>query len=140
MKLEKPRVVLDTNIVVSAAISMDGNPAKIFELLLENKIVNYTTKEMLNEVEDVLGRPFFKKYADEKYRKFVVENLQKNSVITNPEFFEKIVEKDSKDDKFVNCALSANANVISGDKHLLELKSYKNIKILNAKEFLDNFG
>ena len=46
MKPEKPRVVLDTNIVVAAAISMDGNPAKIFELLLENKIVNY--RELLH--------------------------------------------------------------------------------------------
>ena len=139
MKPEKPKVVLDTNIIVSAAISADGNPAKIFELLLENKIVNYTTLEILNEVEDVLDRPFFKKHIDENYRKFMVKNLQKNSFIIDPKFFENAVEKDSKDDKFLNCALSANADVISGDKHLLELKSYKNVKILAAKEFLDKF-
>ena len=44
MKPEKVKVVIDTNIIASAAISADGNPAKVFELLLAGGIQNYTTK------------------------------------------------------------------------------------------------
>ena len=137
MEPEKIRVVLDTNIIASAAISADGNPAKVFGLLLAGGIQNYTTEEIITEIEDVMERNFFRMHIDEEFRKFILENYRKNSIIIEPKFSEKIVEKDIKDDKFVNCALSAKADIISGDRHLLELKSYKGIKILTAREFVE---
>ena len=136
---EKVKVVSDTNVVISAAISRDGTPAKIFELLLERKITNYATEEIIKEIEEVIARPALRECIDENYKKFILNHFEKNSVIIKPTFSEKVVLKDSKDDKFVNCALSVKSNIISGDKHLLELTSFKGIKILSAKEFLEIF-
>jgi len=129
-------VVLDTNIVVSAAISLDGTPAKIFELFLEKKIVNYTTEEI---IEEVINRPVFGEYIGGEYKKFILDNFKLLSVVVKPNFDEKAVPQDEADNKFINCALTAKANIVSGNKHLLNLDSYKGIKIYGAKEFLDKF-
>jgi predicted nucleic acid-binding protein len=43
MQGKPSKVVLDTNIVISAAISSEGNPAKIFEMLINGKIENFAT-------------------------------------------------------------------------------------------------
>ena len=139
MHSESIKVVLDTNIIISAAISTDGNPAKIFELLLEKKIINYTTKEIIEEIEEVIERPAFKDSINEDYKKFILDNFKSNSIIIKSKFDERAVLKDNKDDKFVNCALTVKAEIISGDKHLLDLKNYKGVNILNAKTFLERF-
>ena len=50
----------------------------------------------------------------------------------------QILEKDPRDDKFIRCALAANAiYIISGDQHLLTLKSYQKIKILSPADFIN---
>lgn len=141
MPIESINAVLDTNIIISAAISKDGNPARIFELFLEGKILNYTTEEIVKEIEEVMERPFFKEVIDEDYRKFILDNFKNLSVIIRPIFDEKAVLKDEKDNKFIDCALSAKVGIIvSGDNHLLELRNYKGIDVLNARLFLLRFG
>ncbi len=132
-------VIIDTNIVVSAAISLDGAPAKVFELFLEKKIINYTTEKILSEVREVMNRPYFKEHIDEEYRRFILDALRKHSVIVEPRFNEDAVPQDKADNEFVNCALTAKADIISGNKHLLELVEYKGVKILGAKAFLKSF-
>ena len=47
-KQDRPIVVLDTNIVVSALIASEGAPAKIFEKLILGEIENHTSKEIVN--------------------------------------------------------------------------------------------
>ena len=51
------RVVLDTNILVSALMSKHGNPAKILNMFLSGALVLIYCDEILNEYEDVLYRP-----------------------------------------------------------------------------------
>jgi predicted nucleic acid-binding protein len=47
---------------------------------------------------------------------------------------------DPDDNKVLEAALEANADfIVSGDKHLLNLKEFKGVRILTAKEFLDKF-
>jgi len=53
----------------------------------------------------------------------------------------QVVSDDPDDDKFIECALSCDADfIISGDKHLLKMKEYAGIKIFKAKEFLSVFS
>jgi len=137
MQQGKNRVVLDTNIVVSAAISIDGTPAKIFEMLLGDEIINYATLEIIDEIKRVMDRPFFKEHLNDEYKKFILDNFQLHSVIIQPKFSENAVVEDEADNKFINCALTANADIISGDKHLKKLKSYKGVNIYDARTFLD---
>ena len=61
-----------------------------------------------------------------------------NSQIVYPKKKLNVVKKDPKDNKILECALEAQASfIISGDKHLLEIKEYKGIKIISPKEFLN---
>ena len=50
------------------------------------------------------------------------------------------ISRDPDDDKFIECAKDADAlYIVSGDKDLLVIKQYENIKIITAKEFCDNY-
>ena len=51
------------------------------------------------------------------------------------------ISRDLDDDKFIECAKDADAlYIVSGDKDLLVIKQYENIKIITAKEFCDNYS
>jgi len=50
------------------------------------------------------------------------------------------IEADPDDDKFIECAVAAKAGyIVSGDKHLLNLKNYQGIQIMKAAKFLEVF-
>jgi uncharacterized protein len=135
MQSEKIKVVLDSNIIVSATISIDGAPGQIFRLVLEDKLINYTTEEIINEVRKVFDKPFFKDRISDEYKKEFLELFMASSIIVIPEYNESVSEHRA-DDKFINCALTAKADIVSGDKHLLDIKSYKGITFFNCQDFL----
>jgi putative PIN family toxin of toxin-antitoxin system len=138
MKSEKKSVVLDTNIIISAAISKEGMPANIFYDLIRSRIINYTTKEIIEELLRVFDKPSLKDIIDYNRKKFVLRGYISKSVIIKPEFDEKVIIEDPSDDKFINCALTSKSNIVSGDSHLLKLRKYKGVKIMSAKEFLES--
>jgi len=137
---DRPKTVLDTNITVSALIAKEGAPAKIFEKLILGKIANYTNSEIVRELKEVLNRREITKRTTKKARDFIFKHYLNNSIkiVTNTKV--KIVEHES-DNKFIETALDAKAEyIISGDKHLLLLKKFRDIRILRAKEFLEKLG
>ncbi|HLC95997.1 MAG TPA: putative toxin-antitoxin system toxin component, PIN family [Candidatus Nanoarchaeia archaeon] len=137
---QESRVVLDTNLIISAAISADGAPARIFELVLEKKITNYISDEIIEEIEEVFDRPYIKGHISEEYKRLILDNLKNLSIKIKPTFNESAVAEDPKDNKFINCALSAKADIVSGDKHLLQLGTYGGITIFDVNAFLDLFN
>ena len=138
MKSEKKNVVLDTNIIISAAICKEGLPAKILELLGKGKIINYTTEEIIEELVRVFDKPSVRIFVNDEDKALVLDCYISKSLIIKPQFNEKAVSDDPDDDKIINCALASNSNIVSGDSHLINLKSYKGVKIMSAKEFLKN--
>ncbi|MFH1316565.1 MAG: putative toxin-antitoxin system toxin component, PIN family [Candidatus Woesearchaeota archaeon] len=140
MHIGKKKVVIDTNIVISAMISKEGKPARILQLLFEKKIINFITKEILEEINGVLRRPLFRKYIDENYKQVMLENFVINSILVDSKYNEKIIDEDESDNMFINCALTVGADIISGDNHLLKLNEYQRIKIFSVNEFLDEIG
>jgi len=141
MRLEKSekavKVVIDTNIAISAAIVEDGNPAKIFELLLLEKIENYTTAEICLEIVEVFHRPKILKSIDIKDIKFILINYQTFSKTVFPKQKFQVVKNDPKDNKFLDCAVEAKADyIITGDPDLLELKRFRGIEIITPKNFI----
>ncbi len=131
-------VVMDTNVVVSAAISKDGNPATIFEMLLLGEIQNYTTQKIIDEIKEVLQRPRIKKILNDADCQFIISTFEKFSekVDNVPEI--KVISEDPDDDKFLACATGAGATyIISGDEHLQRLKQFQDITIVSPAEFLE---
>ncbi len=134
---KKPKVVLDTNIIVSAALAREGSPAKIFEMLISDKIQNFTTKEISEEIEEVLNRKEISTRVSEEFCEFLLAVYKQKSILVQPTSFPKIVSEDPDDDKFVHCAIAAKADyIVSGDSHLLNIKRFENILILSPKEVL----
>ena len=119
-------------------MSEEGNPAKIFELLLLEEINNFRSEEITNEIAEVFNREKIKKLISENKTNFVIDSYKKVSKLVKPNIKLSIVKDDEDDNRILECAETANANyIISGDRHLLELKNHKNIKIVSPKEFLD---
>lgn len=135
---EKLKVVIDTNTVISAPLSEDGNPAKIFELLLLEEINNFTSDEIIAEVTEVFNREKIKTKLPQDKINFVINNFKKFSKFVKPINKLDVIKEDVDDNKILECAETANVDyVVTGDRHLKKLRNYKNIRIVSPKEFFD---
>ena len=136
-KQGKPKTVIDTNIAVSALIARRGFSAQLFEKIILGEIQNFTSKEIIEEIEDVLKRKEITKRTTKPSRDFILTNYLAKSIEVKPKTKVTIVE-DKDDNKFIETALEAKADyIVSGDHHLLELKEFRGIKIVKAKELLE---
>ncbi len=134
------RVVLDTNVQVSALISKGGTCDQVFKKWSDGTYILCTCDEILYELERVIKYPNIArkhKLSEEKIEKYI--NYQGSNALKV--FLSEIinlVKAHPSDSIFVLCALEANADyIVSGDSHLLDLKSYNSIKIITPKEFLE---
>ena len=130
------RVVVDTNVFISSLLNTEGNPRKVIDLWRLEKITLCISKEILAEYFAVLGRFGM---SEEPEGAELVQLLQKRY---NQFFFAAVptisaISEDPADNKFIECAVAADAKlIISGDRHLLNLKLFKGIRILSPTEFL----
>ena len=132
------KVVIDTNVFVSAFI-FGGLMEKFIDLIDDNMIQACFSPETLKELHLILSHSKFQKRRETL--PFSVDaflkNLLSKSIIVYPQTIVKVIKDDPSDDKFLACALSCQASfIISGDKHLLKLKKFHKIPILQPKEFL----
>ena len=128
------RVVLDTNIVVSALL-FGGQLERLIELWKEGKILPLCSKEIIDEYLKVLSYPKFQLTEEEISYLLTQEILPWFEVVEVPNG-KPYVEADPEDDKFIWCAIEGKAElIVSGDKHLL---AYTNspLSIVPVKEFL----
>ena len=139
-RIEKSKVVIDTNTIISAPLSENGNPAMIFELLLLGEINNFRSEEITNEVIEVFHREKIKKLISEEKIQFIIDNYKKFSELVKPNIKLSIVKEDEDDNRILECAETGDVDyIISGDEHLLNLKNHKNIRIVSPKEFLQAY-
>ena len=130
------RVVIDTNVVISALL-FGGTPGKLIPLWKSGHIITLASAEIIDEYIQVMTYPKFKLSEEEIHYLLYFEILPYLDVVSVGPALSPIIEKDPSDDKFILCAEAGKANfIISGDQHLLSLKNYKKIKILNPKQFL----
>lgn len=131
---KKTKVVLDTNIIVSA-FGWGGKPADIMRLITGGEILNFTSVEMLTELKKVIGYP--KLAFPEALQANIIEIIFNASSIVNIHESLDIIDGDPCDNKVLECAISANVEfIISGDKHLLNLKNFRGIEIITAEDYL----
>jgi len=130
------RLVLDTNVLVSAILSPNSIAAKVLNWGEDNGVILYS-EATLREVLSVLKRSKFSKYIDH-------DDIDGLSIrIKTVWLFIEILNqvslcRDPKDDKFINLALNGNAShLITGDNDLLVLNSIENISIINPRTFWD---
>lgn len=132
------RVVLDTNILVSALL-FKGDLARIVDLWKKGKIIPVLSRETFAEFKAVLEYPKFSLTRQEIKVIIEEELLPYFEVIEITDDVEGIC-RDTDDDKFIACAVSASADfIVTGDKDLLDMGKYKSIKIISASVLLKMF-
>jgi len=131
------RVVLDTNILVSAFVFPGGIPEAIFRLAVEEQINVISSGPLLAE----FGRVLSEKFEWELAR--VAEALTQvaeTATVVDPQERVRVVHEDPADDRVLEAAAAGNAKVIvSGDRDLLRLRSWRGISIVKAAVFLSEF-
>ncbi|MBI2430867.1 MAG: putative toxin-antitoxin system toxin component, PIN family [Candidatus Levybacteria bacterium] len=126
------RVVLDTNILVSA-IGFGGKPAEIIASVLAEKIQAVTSPILLAELEEVL----YKKLSLSKEAiDLTLEEIREEFTVVNPTKIIHVVE-DEDDNRVLEAAVSANADyIVTGDSDLLRLKVFRKIVIITSDQFI----
>jgi uncharacterized protein len=129
------REVFDTNVIVSALLFENGKPAQALRYALTNGEV-LLSLDLLEELNDVLGREKFNRYLTSEEREEFLETLIERAVLI--EITENVQEcRDPKDDKVLELALNGEAQyIISGDKDLLVLHPFRNVSVITVDEFL----
>ncbi|WP_283757111.1 putative toxin-antitoxin system toxin component, PIN family [Roseofilum casamattae] len=132
------RFVIDTNVVISALLFKSSIPFQAIELAEKQGPILYS-EVTLKELERVLDRPKFNKYVSVEERNvFLLKFLSSCELVNITEEID--VCRDEKDNKFLELAVSGNANIlITGDADLLVLHPFQSIEILTPDRFMDRF-
>ena len=131
------RVVLDTNVLVSANLSEEGLEALVVSLALNRKIQLHVSEPILQEYERVLRYPRLKFEAKEVAR--FLARLRRNSVLVMPT--RKVsASPDEADNRFLECAEAARADfLVTGNKKHFP-KRWKTTEVVNTRELLGRIG
>lgn len=131
------KVILDTNIIVSIFIKRTELAERIFEALKRHDFKLVISEEILKEIVEVLLRPNIRKLIklNKKEIREFGHLLLEDALKVEPR--QKIeVCRDSADNKFIECAVSAKADyIVTGDKDLLSIGQYRATRIIIFKEF-----
>jgi uncharacterized protein len=127
-------VVFDTNILLSALFSTNGNPFRCLALARIGQVESVTCQEILDEFAEKVLMKF--KFSEEMTRA-AVEEVRGFSRLIEISGTLKAVPGDPDDDMVVECAVMGNAtHIVTGDKHLLSLANHQGIAILKAADFV----
>jgi putative PIN family toxin of toxin-antitoxin system len=127
------RVVLDTNIFISAVLG--GKVGSIIDEWKAGKFTLVVTDEIAREYLDVINRPKFK--IPEIEIVSVTDYLLRTAEFVTSEEKINVIIADMTDNKFLEAAVAGKVKyIVSGDKHLLELESFRGISIIKANEFI----
>jgi uncharacterized protein len=119
------RVVFDSNVYISALL-FDGPPRQILEFSIKRKVVLIASDAIITEAAGKLRDKF--SWPEHRIEQFV-RATGRLAELHNPKKRLSVVS-DEADNRILECATAGEANlIITGDKHLLRLKSYENIPI-----------
>ena len=129
------RIVADTNVIVSAII-FGGIPQRVLDLAAAGIVMLCYSAAIQEEVERVLEQKFGWKSNDVHQR---VRFLLSWGIRVQPEVSLAVIQDDPDDNRILECAVAANAQtIVSGDRHLLRLVSFRGIQIQTPRQFLDS--
>jgi uncharacterized protein len=131
------KAVFDSNIFVSALAMPGGQAERAIDLVLDARVNLCISKEIIHEVLGVLAQKFSKG----------PEELSRTAMFLS-ELAELVVPRkklavlgDEPDNRILECAATGNADVIvTGDRAMLNLKQYQEVRILSLRQFLDEIS
>ena len=128
------KVVLDTNVIVSAFLSAEGKPAMILRHVLQRDISIFINSSIVIEYEQVLSRPKFARRIDYPAIQRFFDVLYTIGIVVDAQ--PSIIElPDEADRKFYDVALAAGAILVTGNKRHYPSETF----IVDPAEFMDTF-
>jgi len=134
-----PRWVIDTNVLISAALSSKGAPFKLVRFCLENGVLVFSSATF-EELRSRLYKPKFDPYISLEFRNQLLHDFNASAVWVD---VHKVGQycRDRSDDVFIETALQAKADLlISGDQDLLTAKPVKNVRIVSPAQAIKLLG
>lgn len=134
------KVVIDTNVIVSALIQKNYPFLIIDELFLEGKIIVCVSAELVQEYFEVLSRPKFARFPDFiSGAKSILAEIGSNAKIYTPEIKLDIIS-DKDDNMILELADESEADfIITGNTNDFTMPAYRNTKIVTPKEYWENY-
>jgi putative PIN family toxin of toxin-antitoxin system len=132
--MRKIRVVLDTNVVVSAHLNAEGFERHVLDLGLARKIQMAVSEPILQEYDGVLRRPRFG--IKPRQVRQSIRLLREAARMINPHR-ELTVTRDPADNRFLECAEASKADyLVTGNKRHFP-SEWRQTQIVNARELLE---
>lgn len=130
------RIVIDTNVFVSAVLLPFSVPRRAVDKALKHGVVLFSEPSM-SELTEVLFRPKFERYVSSEERTLFLRQL--GAAAEFVPIIQLVREcRDPKDDKFLEVALNGRADlIITGDQDLLALHLWREIEIVTPAEYLN---
>lgn len=137
--MPKSRIVVDTNVVISAFLKRESFPRRALDTVLTNHIFLASSNTILELVHRLL---------DARFDRYVSRETRIDFLRLLPTFAFEIsttttltVCRDPKDNKFLELAIDGQAHsIITGDADLLNLHPFRGVGILTPRAFLEQIG
>ena len=131
------KAVFDTNIFVSALAIPGGQAERAIDLVIDARVNLCISKQIIHEVLGVLAQKFSK--GPEELSRTAVFLSELGALIVPGE--KLTVLDDEPDNRILECAVTGHADVIvTGDRAMLTLKKYQEIRIISLRQFLDEIS
>ena len=129
------RVVIDTNVIVSALL-FGGTPGGLIPLWKEKTIIPLISREILEEYLRVFAYPKFE-LGENEINFLIYSEILPWFQTVEVKCAGKFVREDASDDKFIACAKTGKAEaIVSGDRHLLDMGYFESVQIVTPSQFL----
>ncbi|MGH2531646.1 MAG: putative toxin-antitoxin system toxin component, PIN family [Thermomicrobiales bacterium] len=131
-----PRVVLDANVWVSAALKPESIPGHVVQMVRSAEVESVISRALLDQVLRTLKRL---RLSDERFQAMESVVFRRSTRI-EPTFRLAVITAKASDNRVLECAVAGGVDyIVTGDrKHLLRLGQYEGIPIISPREFIDS--
>lgn len=131
------RLILDTNILISALLSPTGAPAQLLDAWERKTFTLVACDELVAELRDVAGRPFFRARLRASVAELLAAGIRDFSFFCH-DLPPDAVAPDPKDSYLLALAEASQSEfLVTGDKELLSLKHHKSTRIVTPAAMVD---
>lgn len=127
-------VVFDTNVFVSALTLPGGRGDQALSQIIDGRDTLAFSKAILDELPSVMARKFARDREELARVAVFVANLGE---LGEPRETIRVL-KDEPDNRILECALAANADlIVTGDREMLSLERFRGVRIVSLRAFLE---
>jgi len=141
LKKKPVRAVIDTNLFISGLFAGKGYSSQLQDLWVSGAFELAVSDKILKEIENTLLKPHIHKrlFLEDGEETSIINLIREKAFVVTADLYQTDkIKTDPSDNKFLACALEVKADyIVSGDNHLLELKHFHGIQIVDAKAFVE---